>query len=116
MWPFIDETYIHPSTKNLVKICPLVLEKVLLYFANVFSLFLNYIPWKRWALDLNKLEFPLPKDDLCQIWLKLAQWFYRRFFKFVNLFTLLSNYLPLEVYVGHNFDWNLFSHYIIKTI
>jgi hypothetical protein len=24
-------------------------------------------------LHLNKLESPLPKDDLCQVWLKLAQ-------------------------------------------
>jgi hypothetical protein len=27
---------------------------------------------------LNKLESPPPKDDLCQVWLKLAQWFRRR--------------------------------------
>jgi hypothetical protein len=27
---------------------------------------------------LNKLESPLSKDDLCQVWLKLAQWFWRR--------------------------------------
>ena len=25
------------------------------------------------ALYLNKLEFPLPKDALCQVWLKLAR-------------------------------------------
>jgi hypothetical protein len=24
-----------------------------------------------------KLESPSPKDDLCQVWLKLAQWFWR---------------------------------------
>ena len=23
----------------------------------------------------NKLEFPAPKDALCQVWLKLVQWF-----------------------------------------
>ena len=45
---------------------------------------------------MNKLEFPIPKDKLCIIWLKLAQWFWRRsFFKFVNVFSQFRNY-PLE--------------------
>ena len=43
-----------------------------------FSLFCNYLPLeKNAALHLNKLESPLPKDALCQVWLKLAQWFWR---------------------------------------
>ena len=33
------------------------------------------------ALYLNKLEFPSAKDDLCQVWLKLAMWFWRRRWK-----------------------------------
>mgnify|MGYP003683194777 CR=1 FL=1 len=49
------------------------------------------------VLYLSKLEFPSPKDALCQVWLKLAQWFWRRrFLHFVNLFSLFRNYLPLE--------------------
>ena len=32
------------------------------------------------VLHLNKLESPSPKDALCQVWLKLAQWFWRRIF------------------------------------
>ena len=32
------------------------------------------------VLHLNKLESPSPKDALCQDWLKLAQWFWRRIF------------------------------------
>ena len=90
------------------------------------------------ALHLNKLESPSPKYALCQVWLKLTQWFWRRRFffrfrgpsfdklefpsskdallctkfrwiwpsawfwrkiclvKFVNVFLLFSNYLPLE--------------------
>ena len=49
------------------------------------------------ALHLNNLIYPSPKDGLCQVWLKLAQWFWRwRFFKFVNVFTLFRNHIPLE--------------------
>ena len=55
---------------------------------NVFSLFRNYLPLEKGrTLYLNKLESPSPKDALCQVWLKLAQWFWRRrFFNFVNVF------------------------------
>ena len=46
---------------------------------------------------LNKLESPSPKDALCQVWLKLAQWFWRRrFLNFVNVFSQFRNNLPLE--------------------
>ena len=64
----------------------------------VFSLFRNYLPLEMGrALHLIKLEFPSLKDVLCQVWLKLAQWFWRkRFFNFVNVFSLFHNYLPLE--------------------
>jgi hypothetical protein len=36
---------------------------------------------------LIKLESPLPKDDLCQVWLKLALWFWRRSRKCKSLQT-----------------------------
>ena len=40
------------------------------------------------------LMFSPPKDALCQVWLKLAQWFWRRrFLNFINVFLLFS---PLE--------------------
>ena len=49
---------------------------------NRFSLFLNYLSLEKGrALHLNKLEFPSPKDALCQVWLKLTQWFWRRRWK-----------------------------------
>ena len=49
------------------------------------------------VLHVNKLEFPSPKDALCQIWLKLAQRFWRRrFLNFVKVFSLFRNHLPLE--------------------
>ena len=51
-------------------------------FDNVFSLFRNYLPLEKGgALHLKKLESPLPKDALCQVWLKLAQWFWIRRWK-----------------------------------
>ena len=53
-----------------------------LNFVNLFSLFPNYLLLEKGgALHLNKLESPLPKDALCQVWLKLAQWFWRRRWK-----------------------------------
>ena len=45
----------------------------------VFSQFCNCLPFEKVsALHLNKLASPSPKDALCQVWLKLAQWFWRR--------------------------------------
>ena len=69
-----------------------------LNFVNELSLFRNYFPFEKGAaLHLNELEFPSPKDAWCKVWLKWAQWFWRRrFFNFVNVFSLFRNYLPLE--------------------
>ena len=81
---FWEQTSI-PFTKGCfvqswVEIGPVVLEKkIFLNFVNLISLFHNYLHLKKGgALHINKLEFPLPKDALCQVWLKLAQWFWRR--------------------------------------
>ena len=60
-----------------------------LKFVNVFSLFRYYPPLEKGgALHLNKLESPLPKDALCQVWLKLAQWFWRRKRKYEKCTTM----------------------------
>ena len=56
-----------------------------LNFKNVFLLFRYYLPLEKGgALHLNKLEPPSAKDALCQVRLKLVQWFLRRiiFLKF----------------------------------
>ena len=80
---------------SLVEILPVVLgKKIFLNFFNDYLLFRNYMYLsleKGVPLFLNKLEFSSPKDAFCQVWLKLAQWFWRRFLNF----SLFSNYLPL---------------------
>ena len=46
---------------------------------------------------------------MCQVWLKMALWFWRRtFFKLVDVFSLLCNYLPLEK--AEPFIWTILMH------
>ena len=81
---------------SLVGIGSVVLEKKIFKFRQRFSLFHNYFPLeKERALHMNKLESPSPKNALWQVWLKVAQWFWRRFF-FLIVFLLICHYLPLE--------------------
>ena len=94
----------YPSPKNALcqvwlKLALLFLRRRFLNFVNVFSLFCNHPSLERgMALHLNKIEFTLSKDALYQVWLKLAQWFWRRrFWNFIlNIFLLFCYYLPLE--------------------
>ena len=51
----------------------------------------------------EKLEFPSPIDDLCQVWLELTQWFWRRWF-FKLKFEKLETPHPKMIYA--NFGWN----------
>jgi hypothetical protein len=60
------------------------LKKISVYFYS----FVIISPLEKGnPLHLNNLESPLPKDDLCQVWLKLAQWFWRRSRKCKSLQT-----------------------------
>ena len=67
-------------------------------FIHVFSLFRNYPPLENGGdVHLNKLESRSSKDALHQVWLMLAQWFWRRrFLNFINVISLFRNYLLLE--------------------
>ena len=57
------------------------------------------------VLHLKKLESPLTKDALRQVWLKLAQWFWRRrFLNLVNVFSLFLHYLPLKKKVAPSLE------------
>ena len=73
-----DQTWI-PITQwcfvpSLVKIGPVALETIA-HYVNILSL-LGKGRDPSWK---NKPESSSPKDALCQIWLKLAKWFSRRF-------------------------------------
>jgi hypothetical protein len=59
--------------------------------------FYNYLSFEEdLALYLNKVEFPSPKDNLYQVWVNLACWFWRRFFFLIfSVFLLFCYYLPL---------------------
>ena len=97
-WPFSYRNFIQGRfVLNLVEYCPVLLEKKILKFRQCF--FHDFVIISAWkmgrALHLNKIESSLHKVDLYQVWLKLAEWFWRRrFFKFVNVFSLFCNYPP----------------------
>ena len=59
----------------------------------VFLLFHNYLPLEKdYPLSLKKFESPSPKEYLCQVWLKLVQWFSYD----PNPFLHFCDYLPFE--------------------
>ena len=112
-----------PSPKNALcqvwlKLTWWVFRRRFLNFIIVFSLFRNYLPLEKGvSLHLNKFESPSPKDALCQVWLILARWFWRRrFLNFVNVFSLFRILSPLGIWTNFNslyprmlcikFDWN----------
>ena len=71
------------TVAGLVDIGPVVLEKKIFKFCQcIILLFHNYLPLETGrAIHLNKLGATSPKDTLWQVWLKLAQWFWRRRWK-----------------------------------
>jgi hypothetical protein len=61
----------------LIEICKLVLEKI--FFNSVYFFSSAIIsPWAGIALHLNNFERPTLKDDLCQVWLELALWLWKK--------------------------------------
>ena len=92
-----------------LKFALLFWRRIFWNFVNVLSLFRNDLPFeKSVALHLNKLYSHFPRDALCQVWLKLANWFFRRrFLNFVHSFSVNRNYLPLEKELSLYFqNWN----------
>ena len=74
---------------SLVEIGLVVLEMIFSNLLMYFRYFVIFSPWKR-AGPFIWIKLNSPKDDLCQVWLKLAHWFCRRrFLKFVINFRNL---------------------------
>ena len=78
----------------------MVLEEKILKFCNeFFAIFFIIFPLER-AGPLFEQTFPLPKDALCQVKLKLVHWFWRRrYLNFINVFS----HLPMEKEMALNF-------------
>ena len=84
---------------SLIEISIVILKnkifKILLMYFHYFDRY--YLFFENGTLHLNKLESHSHKDALCQVWLKLVRWFWRRrFLNFANIFSLCCYYLPLE--------------------
>ena len=63
----------------------------------VFLLFCYYLPLERgYPLLLKTLVSVLSQDDLCPVWLKLAQWFWKRCLNYPTLCLNFYDYLPFE--------------------
>ena len=83
--PFIW-TNVNPFTLKCIVPCwveigPVVLEGWFFKFVNLFSQFQNFpLLEKDRALHLYKFESTSPKDNLYQVWLKLTEWFLRKWF------------------------------------
>jgi hypothetical protein len=91
-WPFIwtDLNSFHPRIicTKFDWIWPAGSEEDFKKKFSVFLLFPYYLPLEKgYPPPLNKLESPSPKDDLCQVWLKLVRRFWRRSRKCKSLQT-----------------------------
>ena len=91
---------------SLVEKAQLFLRRRFLKFVNVFSLFPHYPPLEKGvAFHLNKIEFPLPKDDLCQVWLKRPSGSLEDFQSSQCIFAI-SSLSPLDKGCGLSFEQN----------
>ena len=52
---------------------------------------------------LNKLKSSSPRDAFYQVWLKLAQWFYRRRFLNFHYFVIISPWIRAGTFIWINF-------------
>jgi hypothetical protein len=72
-------------------------KKILKKFQCIFTLSLLSPLGEGLSPSLDNLKSTTPKDDLCQVWLKFAQWFWRRgFLNDPTPFLHFCDYLPFE--------------------
>ena len=77
IWNLITQECFVPS---LVESGEMVLEKKIFEFRQCnFAILLIISPWKETGPFIWSLESPSLKDSLCKVWLKLVNWFWRRF-------------------------------------
>ena len=104
-WIFIWTNTQEHFVPNLVEIGPVILDKKIFTFLHTWYIFvfLLFSPFRKGhspeTLYLNKLESTSCKDNLYQVWLAWAQWFWRRWFFVVFnniIISLFLYYFPLE--------------------
>lgn len=89
--PSFDQTWI-PSTQALCHVWwNLVLTNIFQSCQSNFTILQSSPTWM--APYLTKIASPLPKDDLCMVWLKIGQW---SWWLFCITFLLFHFYLPFE--------------------
>jgi hypothetical protein len=88
IWTNLNSLYPSIILPGLIEIGPVVMEKIFFFNFSVFLLFPYYLPLEKGvSLQLIRVESPSPKSDLCQVWLKLTQWFWRRGRRYKSLQT-----------------------------
>ena len=83
---------------SLVEISAVVLKKIFKCGQCIFAIW-KLSPFEKGcgpSFEQTLIPFTQESFELCQIWLKLAQWFWRRYLNFINVFSLFHKYLPLE--------------------
>ena len=79
--PSLEQTWIPFTQGCFVPILVIFgssnMEKIIWNFVSVYLHFINISLANERGSSLNKLEFPLPRDVLFQVWLKLAKWSWR---------------------------------------
>ena len=81
--PSFEQTWI-PITQgwfvpSLVEIGSVVSAEKIFLFRQCIFIFRNYLPLEKGVvLYLNRIESPLSNYALCQVWLKLVPWSWRR--------------------------------------
>ena len=90
---------------SLVETSTVVLEMQIYKFRQCIFAISKLSPLgKRCGPSFVQIESSSPKDDFCQVWLKLTPWFWRRkFLNFVNEFLVFRNYLTLKKGGGASF-------------
>jgi hypothetical protein len=109
-WPFNWTNFEFPSPKDnmyqiwLILACWFCRRRFLKMF-SVFLFFCYYLPFEKSnPLHLKKLESPFPKDDLFQVWLKLAQWFWRRRLS-IYIFVIISPLKRTWLFIWTNLNF-----------